>query len=95
MPNLRGTDEAEKQEIVDIRKAEPDDEFDFELTDEVGMLDSAEEAKNVWTSGRRSAKQILARCKGSGHKTESKMELRGGGAEKGKRSCQVEKNGAD
>ena len=56
------------------------------MTEKVKTFESAWEAKDAWTDGRRSSKTRLARCRGSGWKRESKpepREPRGSGAEKG------------
>ena len=73
MPNLRGRNEAEK-ERDEVRKAKSDEEFDFGTTEEVGTSGSAGEAKDAWVGGRRSSKQRLATCRGSGRKREQKLE---------------------
>ena len=89
MLNFRGRSESEK-ERDEVQKIESDVEFDFGRTEEAGMSKPAEEVEDrsdKRTSGRRSTKYRLARCKGNGRSPKRESTEHGGG--------RVKKRGAE
>ena len=74
MPNLsnRSAFGKDEKEGDDVWKVKFNEEFYLGTFEEVGISESAEEAKDLWTDEGRAAKQRLARYRGRDWKRESK-----------------------